>query len=138
MRGAPEIFPVHEKAEALRIEFFGDEVESIQRIDPMRGKVLENIDLATVFPGSHYVVGESRMKNAVSHIRNELVHRLRDLRAQNRLLEAQRLEQRTLFDLEKIEQTDIVQASRIIRAISRKRRGEPPPCLLDYFPSDSR
>ena len=132
-----EIFPVHEESEALRIEFFGDEVESIHRIDPMRGKILETLDLITVFPGSHYVVGEDRMKSAVAHIQNELTRRLRELHRENRLLEAQRLEQRTLFDIEKIQQTGhCAGIENYSRYLTGRNEGEAPPCLLDYFPSN--
>ena len=99
-----EVFPVHEDTEAIRIEFFGDEVDGLYSIDPLRGRVLERLDKIAVYPGSHYVVGQSRLSDATQEIRVELRERLQELRMNERLLEAQRLEQRTMFDLEQIEQ----------------------------------
>jgi len=95
-----EIFPAYEDRSALRVEFFDETIEAIHQIDSIRGKVLRRVDKATIYPASHYVTGQDRMKQAVLAIRIELKDRLKELRDQRKLLEAQRLEQRTLYDLE--------------------------------------
>ena len=132
-----EIFPVHEEAAAYRIEFFGDEVESIDLIDPLRGRRLEALDKVAIYPGSHYVVGQQRIDEAIEEIRVELRERLQFLHAEGRLLEAQRLEQRTMFDLEQLEQLGFCNGiENYSRFLTGRAPGEPPPCLLDYFPDD--
>ncbi len=132
-----EVFPVHEESRAIRIEFFGDEVESLSEIDPLRGKKLQTLDRIAIYPGSHYVVDQDRMQDAIGTIRQELRERLQDLRARNCLLEAQRLEQRTLFDLEQMEQIGrCAGIENYSRHLTGRKIGEPPPCLLDYFPKD--
>src|SRR5690606_29614932 len=100
-----EVFPAHEDETALRVEFFGDDVERITVIDPLRGKTLSDLQFATIFPASHYATGRERRQRALDGIRTELTPRLMELRQSNRLIEAQRLEQRTLFDLEMLEAT---------------------------------
>src|SRR5436309_1103359 len=99
-----EVFPAYEDSSALRIEFFDDTIEAIQEIDPIRGKIQRRIDKACIYPASHYVTGEERMKQAIRGIREELRERLLELRGERKLLEAQRLEQRTLYDLELLEE----------------------------------
>jgi excinuclease ABC subunit B len=99
-----EIFPAYEDRSALRLEFFDETIESIGEIDPIRGKLLRRVDKATVYPASHYVTGQERMKEAIRGIRQELKERLPELRNQQKLLEAQRLEQRTLYDLELLDE----------------------------------
>src|SRR6059058_258336 len=132
-----EIFPAYEEERAIRIELFGDVVESIKEIDPLRGKVLADIEKVSVFPSSHYVTSGDRRKVAVHDIREELRERLTILKAQNKLLEAQRLEQRTMFDLEMIEQMGFCNGiENYSRHLSGRKAGEAPPCLLDYFPKD--
>src|SRR4051812_46805648 len=132
-----EIFPAYEEERAIRVELFGDTVESIKEIDPLRGKVLGEIEKMSIFPSSHYVTSGERRKRAVLDIRDELAHRLGELRSQNKLLEAQRLEQRTMFDLEMIEQIGFCNGiENYSRHLSGRTAGEPPPCLLDYFPKD--
>jgi excinuclease ABC subunit B len=132
-----EIFPAYEEERAIRVELFGDTVESIKEIDPLRGKVLAEIDKTSIFPSSHYVTSTERRRRAILDIREELQGRLTELRAQNKLLEAQRLEQRTMFDLEMIEQMGYCQGiENYSRHLSGRKAGEPPPCLLDYFPRD--
>ncbi|HWE23351.1 MAG TPA: excinuclease ABC subunit UvrB, partial [Myxococcales bacterium] len=132
-----EIFPAYEEERAIRVELFGDMVESIKEIDPLRGKVLAEIDKTSVFPSSHYVTSTERRRRAILDIREELQGRLAELRAQNKLLEAQRLEQRTMFDLEMIEQMGYCQGiENYSRHLSGRKAGEAPPCLLDYFPRD--
>ncbi len=132
-----EVFPVHEESHALRIEFFGDEIDSISQIDPLRGRVLEKLDKIAIYPASHYVVAERRLKNMLGEIRLELKEALRDLDAEGKLLESQRLEQRTLFDLEQLEQIGHCSGiENYSRYLTGRSPGQPPPCLLDYFPDD--
>ena len=132
-----EIFPAYEEERAIRVSLFGDTVESIKEIDPLRGKVLGEVEKISIFPSSHYVTSGERRKSAVLAVREELRERLTQLRAQNKLLEAQRLEQRTMFDLEMIEQIGFCQGiENYSRHLSGRKQGEAPPCLLDYFPKD--
>ena len=132
-----EIFPAYEEERALRVQLFGDTVESIKEIDPLRGKVLGTLEKMSIFPSSHYVTSAERRKAALDSIREELRERLALLRAQDKLLEAQRLEQRTLFDLEMIEQMGFCPGiENYSRHLSGRKAGEPPPTLLDYFPKD--
>jgi len=132
-----EIFPAYEEERAIRVELFGDTVESIKEIDPLRGKVLAQIEKMSIFPSSHYVTSGERRKRAILDIREELRERLGQLRGQSKLLEAQRLEQRTQFDLEMIEQMGYCQGiENYSRHLSGRKAGEAPPCLLDYFPKD--
>jgi excinuclease ABC subunit B len=132
-----EIFPAYEEDRAIRVEFFGDEVEKILEVDPLRGRVVGERDRVAVFPSSHYVTPPDSRKRAMAAIRAELGGRLTELRDEMLLLEAQRLEQRTLFDLEMLEQmgycTGIENYS---RHLSGREQGQPPPTLLDYFPDD--
>ncbi len=132
-----EVFPAYEYRSALRIEFFDDTIESISEIDPIRGKALRRVDKAAIYPASHYVTGEDRMKQAILAIRQELQERLNELRDQHKLLEAQRLEQRTLYDLELLEEMGFCPGiENYSRHLTGRRPGEPPPTLLSYFPSD--
>ena len=132
-----EIFPAYEDERAIRVELFGDVVESIKEIDPLRGKVLGTLEKMSIFPSSHYVTSGERRKSAVQAIREELRDRLIVLRGQDKLLEAQRLEQRTMFDLEMIEQMGFCSGiENYSRHLSGRSAGEPPPTLLDYFPKD--
>jgi excinuclease ABC subunit B len=132
-----EIFPAYEDRSALRIEFFDDSIESIGEIDAIRGKLLRRVDKATVYPASHYVTGQERMKEAVLGIREELRERLKQLRDERKLLEAQRLEQRTLYDLELLEEMGFCPGiENYSRHLTGRRPGEPPPTLLSYFPTD--
>jgi excinuclease ABC subunit B len=132
-----EIFPAYEEERAIRVELFGDTVEAIKEIDPLRGKVLGEIEKMSIFPSSHYVTSGERRKSAVLAIRDELAERLTHLRSSQKLLEAQRLEQRTMFDLEMIEQMGFCNGiENYSRHLSGRKAGEAPPCLLDYFPKD--
>ena len=97
-----DIFPAHEEEHAVRVEFFGDTIDAIAIIDPLRGVVVQDVDEMAVFPGSHHVTSQENLKTAMRSIQEELQVRLAELQAENRLVEAQRLEQRTLFDLEMI------------------------------------
>jgi excinuclease ABC subunit B len=132
-----EVFPVYEEDRALRIELFGDTVEKISEFDPLRGVTLGELQKVVIFPGSHYVTEEEQRKVAIAGIRDELQFRLAELKAQNKLVEAQRLEQRTLFDLEMMEQLGFCNGiENYSRHLSGRSEGEPPPCLLDYFPKN--
>jgi excinuclease ABC subunit B len=132
-----EIFPAYEDVSAVRIEFFGDTIEGLYEIDPLRGKVQRRIDRTAIYPASHYVTSEDRMKQAVKDIREELTERLAELRAQNKLLEAQRLEQRTLYDLELLGEMGFCPGiENYSRHLTGRKPGEPPPTLLNYFPQD--
>jgi excinuclease ABC subunit B len=132
-----EVFPAHEEDRALRIEWFGDEIVDFAEIDPLRGKVLRKLERIGIFPSSHYVTPAEQLVRARDSIREELRARLAELKEGMKLVEAQRLEQRTMFDLEMLEQmgycTGIENYS---RHLSGRQPGEPPPTLLDYFPKD--
>jgi len=132
-----EVFPAYEEHKAIRIEFFGDTVDGIYEIDPMRGRILKQLKKVAIYPGSHYVTPQKKLKKAITSIRDELASRLKELAANGKLLEAQRLEQRTNFDLEILEEmgycTGIENYS---RPLDGRRAGEPPAVLLDYFPED--
>jgi excinuclease ABC subunit B len=132
-----EIFPAYEEAKAIRVELFGDTVESLCEIDPLRGKVLRRLERVAVYPASHYVAGEEVMKRAVQSIRAELAERLDVLRRQHKLLEAQRLEQRTRYDLELLAEMGFCPGiENYSRHLDGRAPGEPPYTLLDYFPED--
>ena len=133
-----EIFPAHEEERAVRIELFGDEVDRILEIDPLWGKPIRELSRLAVYPASHYVTTRPRLKQAIEAIQAELEENLLDLRQRGKLLEAQRLEERTRFDLEMLQElgycTGIENYS---RHLTGRDPGEPPPCLLDYYPKDS-
>jgi excinuclease ABC subunit B len=132
-----DIFPVHEEEHALRVEFFGDTIDSLSIIDPLRGVVVADVPEMAVFPGSHFVTSQENLKQAVRSIRDELQVRLAELQADNRLLEAQRLDQRTQFDLEMIAELGYCNGiENYSRHLTGKPPGAPPPNLLDYFPED--
>ncbi|QSQ27830.1 excinuclease ABC subunit UvrB [Pyxidicoccus parkwayensis] len=130
-----EVFPAYEEERAVRISFFGDEVEKITEFDPLRGVTLGALDKIVIFPASHYVAGEDVRKRALQTIRDELTEQLQLFKKEGKLLEAQRLEQRTMFDLEMIEQVGYCSGiENYSRHFSGRAPGEPPPCLIDYFP----
>jgi excinuclease ABC subunit B len=132
-----EVFPAYEEERATRVEFFGDTVERVSEFDPLRGVQLGELEKTVIFPGSHYVTEPEQRHRAILTIREELGERLRELRAQGRLVEAQRLEQRTLFDLEMIEQLGFCNGiENYSRHLSGRAEGEAPPCLLDYYPKN--
>jgi len=132
-----EIFPAYEESRALRVEFFGDEVEAIREIDPLRGTVLRELPRIAVYPGSHYVTPPEERARALSAIREELGQRLKTFRDEGRLLEAQRLEQRTIYDLEMMETLGRCKGiENYSRHLTGREQGRPPPTLLDYFPDD--
>jgi excinuclease ABC subunit B len=132
-----EVFPAHEDERAFRIELFGDEIERLSVIDPLRGQRLDVVDQIVVFPASFYVTPKEQMTRALAEIRAELTERLEELRGRDALLEAQRLEERTLFDLEMIEETGRCNGiENYSRHLSGRPTGDPPPTLLEYFPKD--
>jgi excinuclease ABC subunit B len=132
-----EIFPAYEREKAIRVEWFGDEIDAISEVDPLRGKSLRKLDEVSIFPGSHYVTPADRLTRAMTGIKEELRARLSELKAQNKLVEEQRLQQRTLYDLEMLEQMGRCKGiENYSRHLSGRAPGEPPPTLLDYFPKD--
>ncbi|NPV29131.1 MAG: excinuclease ABC subunit UvrB [Firmicutes bacterium] len=132
-----EIFPASFSEKALRVEFFGDEIDRILEIDTLTGEVLARRLHAAVFPASHYVTPRERMERALAAIEAELEERLAELRAAGKLLEAQRLEQRTRFDLEMMREVGTCKGiENYSRHLTGRRPGEPPYCLLDFFPRD--
>lgn len=131
-----DIFPASEEI-AYRVEFFGDEIERITKIDPLTGEVLQRPSAVTIFPGSHYVTPQDRLKIALGQISEELQVRLAQFKREGKLLEAQRLEQRTKFDLEMLEETGFVKGiENYSRYLDGRKTGEQPTTLLDYFPDD--
>ncbi|HSX17594.1 MAG TPA: excinuclease ABC subunit UvrB [Patescibacteria group bacterium] len=131
-----DVFPAGEEV-AYRVEFFGDEVERILKIDPLTGEILGRPDTFTVFPGSHYVTPQDKLKVALGHIESELQQRLAQFKKEGKLLEAQRLEQRTRFDLEMLEETGFVKGiENYSRYLTNRQPGEQPATLLDYYPDD--
>ena len=133
-----EIFPANEDTLALRIELFGDVVEAIHRIDPLKGAVLDGLDVVHVYPASHYVTPAEQLERALGTIQEELGERLAFLRQRNRLLEAQRLEQRTLFDMEMLRELGYCHGiENYSRHLSGRRPGEAPPTLIEYLPKDA-
>jgi len=132
-----EVFPQYEDERAIRIEFFGDEVESLAEIDPLRGKVVARPSRALIYPASHYVATEAILARAIEGIRGELRERLGELRASSKLLEAQRLEQRTLYDLEMLESMGFCNGvENYSRWLDGRAAGQRPYTLFDYFPDD--
>jgi excinuclease ABC subunit B len=132
-----EVFPVYEEERAIRLEWFGDELEGIREIDPLRGRVVRDLQKLRMFPASHYVTTPERRARAVRTIEDELRERLQVLKAENKLLEAQRLEQRTTYDLEMLQTIGTVKGiENYSRHLSGRAPGDPPPTLLDYFADD--
>jgi excinuclease ABC subunit B len=132
-----EVFPVHEDAQAIRIELFDDEIERISLIDPLRGTRNTDIERVVIYPASHYVTPQDQLNRAIFDIRQELGVRLQDLLDQNKLVEVQRLEERTRYDLEMLEEIGRCRGiENYSRHLSGREAGYPPPTLLEYFPDD--
>ncbi|MBK7962777.1 MAG: excinuclease ABC subunit UvrB [Bdellovibrionales bacterium] len=132
-----EIFPPYEEERAIRVEFFGDFVEKISWIDPLTGRSLEELDQIGIYPGSHYATSEESLKRAVRSIQEELQGRISELNRDLRFLEAQRIEQRTYYDIEMIEQMGFCQGiENYSRHLTGRAPGEPPPTLIEYFPKE--
>ena len=133
-----DIVPVYERNEAIRVEFFGDTIERISAFDPLTQKNICEIDRIGIYPASHYVTPKETLKRAVQSIREELLERIAYFESQNLLIEAQRIEQRTMFDLEMIKEVGYCQGiENYSRHLTNRPPNEPPPTLLDYFPDDS-
>ena len=133
-----EIFPPYEDELALRVEFFGDTIEAINIIDPLRGKKLESLSKTAVYPGRHYVTTRDNLKRAIADIRVELAVTLTKLKEENKLVEMQRLEQRTNFDLEMMEEMGYCQGiENYSRHLTGRKPGEPPPTLMEYLAGDA-
>ncbi|HEX5798364.1 MAG TPA: excinuclease ABC subunit UvrB [Candidatus Saccharimonadales bacterium] len=131
-----DVFPAGEES-AYRVEFFGDEVERITKINPLTGEILKNLKELSIYPGSHFVTPQEKLKKALAKIQNELQQRLAYFKKNGQLLEAQRLEQRTKFDLEMMEETGFVKGiENYSRYLTDREPGEQPATLLDYFPDD--
>ena len=132
-----EIFPAYEEDRAIRIDFFGDQVENIALIDALRGKVLKRLKRVTLFPASHYVTSRVTRKKAVDTILRELKDRIDYFRGENKLIEAQRIEERTQFDLEMMQELGYCHGiENYSRHLTGRKPGAPPPTLLSYFPED--
>lgn len=133
-----EIFPPYEETKAIRVELFDEVVDGIFEIDPLRGKVISSLEKIAIYPGSHYVTTRERMRLALEGIKEELRDRLAEFRTQGKLLEAQRLEQRTMFDLEMLQEIGYCKGiENYSRYLTGRRPGEPPPTLLDYLPQNA-
>ena len=132
-----DIFPPYEEERAIRVEFFGDFIDRLAWIDPIRNEQLSELDQIAIYPGSHYVTSDDRRKSAVVTIQEELRHRLNELTSNMKFLEAQRLEQRTYYDIEMMEELGFCQGiENYSRHMTGRAPGEPPPTLLEYFPDD--
>ena len=133
-----DIFPAESEREAVRVELFDDQVDTLSFFDPLTGEVLRKVPRLTVYPSSHYVTPKERVQGAVEEIRSELRARLLELHGAGKLVEAQRLQQRTLFDLEMMNEVGYCAGiENYSRYLSGRQAGEPPPCLFDYLPKDA-
>lgn len=132
-----EIIPTYENRNGIRVEFFGDEIDRISEIDSLTGKVINSIRNVTIFPASHFVTSEEKMKKAIETIKEELNDRLKELKSENKLLEAQRLEQRTNYDIEMLSETGFCSGvENYSRHLSGRKEGETPTTLMDFFGDD--
>ncbi|HEY1645548.1 MAG TPA: excinuclease ABC subunit UvrB, partial [Candidatus Saccharimonadales bacterium] len=131
-----DVYPAGEEM-AYRIEFYGDQIDKITRLDPLTGEVVANLKSYRVFPGSHYVTPQEKLQEALGDIEAELANRLHEFKSSSKLLEAQRLEQRTRFDLEMMAETGFVKGiENYSRYLTNRQPGEQPATLMDYFPDD--
>jgi excinuclease ABC subunit B len=132
-----EVFPAYEEDRAIRVDFFGDQIESISEIDPLRGTVTKHLKQTTIFPASHYVTQKTTLKKAMATILEELKDRMAHFRDEDQQIEVQRIEERTQFDLEMIQELGYCNGiENYSRHLTGRKSGEPPPTLLDYFPDD--
>ena len=133
-----EVFPAYEESVAIRIEFFGDVVDAIYEIDPLRGKVIRALDRLAIYPASHYVTERSQLLQSVDMILDEMKERVEFFRSQNKLIEAQRIEERTRFDVEMLKEMGYCNGiENYSRYLTGRNAGDPPPTLLEYFPEDA-
>lgn len=134
---ALEIIPAYHHERALRIEFFGDEIDNMREIDPLTGELLAEVGKTVIYPASHFVSAQDNLRRAAHDIRDELAQRLSQFKSEGKLLEAQRLEQRTMLDLEMLEELGYCNGiENYTRHLDGRKAGEPPSCLLNYFPRD--
>ena len=132
-----EVIPAYEDEEGIRIEMFGDEIERLSKIDRLTGRVIEELNSVIIYPAKHFVTTRPELNRAIGEIREELAERLKELRGQDKLLEAQRLEQRTLFDIEMMKELGYCSGiENYSRILANRSPGEPPATLIDYFPDD--
>ena len=132
-----EIIPANERTNGIRVEFFGDEIDRISEIDTLTGSIKQNKKTVSIFPASHFVVSDEKLKVAIERIRQELDERLKELKENNKLLEAQRLEQRTNYDIEMLEETGFCTGIENYSApMAGRKPGETPMTLMDFFPDD--
>ena len=132
-----EVFPAHEDSNIIRVEFFDNEIEAISLVDPYSNSVIEELSKVTIYPSSHYVVGDEKLKNAIRTISQELRDRLDELYKDEKIMEAKRLEQRTLLDIEMLEELGYCSGvENYSRHLTGSKEGEPPPTLIDYFGDD--
>jgi excinuclease ABC subunit B len=133
-----DIFPAESEREAIRVELFDESIDALTLFDPLTGAVSRKVPRFTVYPGTHYVTPKDRLIGAIDHIREDLRERLKDLRDTGKLLEAQRLEQRTMFDMEMMKEVGYCSGiENYSRYLSGRAPGDPPPCLFDYLPRNS-
>ncbi|MDB6159367.1 MAG: excinuclease subunit [Gammaproteobacteria bacterium] len=133
-----DIFPAESEREAVRVELFDDQIDSITLFDPLTGAISRKVPRFTVYPGTHYVTPRDRVVGAVDQVREDLRTRLKELRDGGKLLEAQRLEQRTMFDMEMMKEVGYCAGiENYSRYLSGRQAGDPPPCLFDYLPANS-
>ena len=132
-----DIFPISKSDNSFRIELFGDEVEKIREINPTTGEILYELEHIVIYPASHFIAGDETLKKAIERIKNELYNRLKELKSQNKLLEAQRLEERTNYDIEMLEEMGFCSGiENYSLHLTLRERGSTPYTLLDYFPKD--
>lgn len=132
-----DIFPISKSDNSFRIELFGDEVEKIREINPTTGEILYELEHIVIYPASHFIAGEETLKKAIERIKNELYYRLKELKSQNKLLEAQRLEERTNYDIEMLEEMGFCSGiENYSLHLTLREKGSTPYTLLDYFPKD--
>jgi len=132
-----DVFPPYEESRVIRIEFFGDFVDRLAWVDPLRGETLQELDQVAIYPGSHYVTSDEKQKGAIQSIQEELRERLNELKGQMKHLEAQRLEQRTYYDIEMMEELGFCQGiENYSRHMTGRAPGEAPPTLIEYFPDE--
>ncbi|MFI4919221.1 MAG: excinuclease ABC subunit UvrB [Legionellales bacterium] len=133
-----DVFPADSEKEAIRIELFDDEIEQLSQFDPLTGEVLRRLPRVTVFPKTHYVTPRERILETIELVKEELQHRLLEFNGQNKLVEAQRLEQRTYFDIEMMQELGYCSGiENYSRYLSRREAGEAPPTLFDYLPAEA-
>lgn len=132
-----EVHPAYEEDRVIRVEFFGDYIDKVSWVDPLRGQILEEIEEVSIYPGSHYVTSSERVSKAIETIREELRERIQYFRDEIKHTEAERIEQRTLYDLEILQEMGFCPGiENYSRHLTGRRAGEPPPTLIEYFPKD--